>query len=229
MLYFCVSPQRSGTKAFGKIAKDFGFDVFSWANSRDHGIASAFVQRNWGMIDSFMKSKNEVVFEDFPYFNFEFVKYAFYNLDSKFIYLGRSANSWFESMLTHSGGFAPGREISHADTYERWLNLAGYLQNTDKKIDFGTKGLTNMVNSKEFYIRWYESHQSDISSFFAVADAFKKRDSQDRLFFSNWSDLDLSKLANFMGVIPGESTSTETQVHHATPRKRDRLREIYEA
>jgi hypothetical protein len=223
---FFIAPQRSGTKAFGNIAKMMNFQVTSWADTVKNGIAQAFVVRDWSKIEAIDSNEYDCAFEDYPYFDFEFVKWAFYNTDSRFVYLGRDSETWFESMLTHSKGRSPGLDISHADTYNQWEEFAFVSKNLKSHRGPTDINGLDIRFSKKYYMDWHDNHRRQLVAFSNFH--FQLTENSSRFFFREWNDLDLQELAGFMGYNGELRLNADSEHVHKTRNKEFILQSLYQ-
>jgi hypothetical protein len=214
-MIFFVSPQRGGTKSFGDLMKSANQRVWSWQDTRESKIESLFLKRRFHMVAEILLESGKEVFEDYPFFHPEFLKFAFFNFeDSKFVYLERNSKDWFTSLLTHSKGKSLGHDLTHADLYDRWDMLATTYR-------FGKQSSRNSLDirfAQEIYVSWHRRHRDFVANFFEC-----NRNSE-RLYFNSWKSLDILDLSKFLQV---EIKPVESMIKHSTKDKTDKLRRMF--
>lgn len=205
---FFIAPQRSGTKNFGHLMKTSGLKVFSWSHSVKHDFGELLFRRDFqSMVTQISKFD---VFEDGVFWDFDFVRWATFRFpQAKFVYLGRSAQDWFYSLVVHSAGKNPGKTLHHALRYGRFLDLIPIHQ---QSVSLTTNQL-HISGMYDFYSTWYRKHRETMELWFEVTD------NGDRAFFGAWDDVALADLEEFLGF-PLEAREI-TRAHQT--REKDRL------
>lgn len=117
---FCISIQRTGTTSVGKFFRDFGFSWAGWPQSARNNWPFLHYEGNYEKIfgsDDFRKAN---AFEDSPWWYPGFYRVLYHRFpNSKFVLFTRDPDSWFRSMIKHSGGNVLGQPIVHCKNYRR--------------------------------------------------------------------------------------------------------------
>jgi hypothetical protein len=165
---FCISVQRTGTTSVGQFFKQHNFRVATWAVSRKNNWTLKWFK---GDFDSIFRSKDfrlNQVFEDDPWWCSDFYKILFNKFPrAKFIMFERDPDSWFNSMVKHSGGKSLGNTHLHASIYHRLEDFysAGY-----KEENKYTSKLDNLLplgeQNRKHYIDFYRLRNNEIKDYF---------------------------------------------------------------
>lgn len=207
------APQRSGTKAFGRALADGGLKVLSWKQNTERGLSKLWYERRVNEVLEICSSFD--VLEDHPGYDRDFIRLIGSFLpDAKFVALYRSPDEWFDSLVSHSGGFAPGNPTEHALMYGRSADLvadAGSLgsRHIPDRLD--------LASARRHYVDWYREHRASLELLNSSGPL------ESRIFVSEWSQLNSVSLADFLQL--GFTPTFESV--HATPRKASTLRTIY--
>lgn len=208
-----AAPQRSGTKAFGSALGEGGLKVLSWKQNAQVGLSKLWYERR--IEDVVEVCSGFDVIEDHPGYDREFVRLigsAFPN--SKFVALYRDPDDWFESLVAHSDGYAPGKLAEHALMYGRSADLVGRaeplpVRQIPERLD--------LTSARRHYLGWYRDHRASLELLNSSGPV------KGRIFVNEWSLLNPSNLANFLDL---NFTPSFPPVH-ATPNKADKLEKIY--
>lgn len=192
---FCLSFQRSGTKSLGKFFKDNGFVVASHSTSAKNKWSDLCMRKDYSNIINSYAFKRSQVFEDSPWWFPNFYSYLFWKFpNSKFIFLKRDSNKWFDSMMSHSNNKSLGKTHQHSINYRRLDEFY------NQKEDFGffensnLNGLNLLESHRQHYIKVYEDYENDMLSFFEHFD-------RNRLFYGQLEDNSVwEKLGKFMKI-----------------------------
>lgn len=165
--------QRTGTTSTGKFLSDFGYCCAGWPISS---------KNNWG--DYWYKGDFEKIFlskdfmsanayEDSPWWAPDFFKILYHRFpNSKFVLFERDPQSWFESMIKHSGGNIIGRSRNHCKVYRREVEYFELVNS--KEFDEIKENKTNSEKTlkldglSDHYISVYKVHNSEIKHFFST-------------------------------------------------------------
>lgn len=119
---FCISMQRTGTISTGKFFSDYGYRWTGWLTSSINNWDEAWYK---GDFEQILLSKDFMManaYEDSPWWAPGFFKILYHRFPkSKFILFERDPQSWFESMIKHSGDNIIGRSRDHCKVYRREL------------------------------------------------------------------------------------------------------------
>lgn len=196
---FCLSMQRTGTTSVGRFFRDFGFRWAGWpADERNHWSVSWY-EGDYERIFSSHDFKTANAFEDSPWFLPDFYKALFHRFPTaRFVLFTRDPDSWFKSMLKHSGGNIVGMTNIHCKIYRREREYFELLHSG--KI---VEAVENQVHSAkamkleghgEHYKAIYRLHNTEVQDFF-------RRHSPQSLHVGTLEDPDKwDKLGEFLGV-----------------------------
>ncbi|SFN72188.1 hypothetical protein SAMN04487989_1033 [Bizionia echini] len=155
---FCISFQRTGTTSVGQFFKDFGYQVAGYDIKRSNDWS---VKRFLGDYESIFKSKefkSHQVFEDNPWWEEDFYKVLYHKFpDSKFILFKRDADTWFDSMVSHSNGKTLGNTFRHAKIYNREDEFYKAFPNKD---------IYKNINKKDNLLQISEIHRAHYTSIY---------------------------------------------------------------
>lgn len=208
-----AAPQRSGTKAFGSALAEGGLKVLSWKQNAQLGLSRLWYERQ--IQDVLELCSDFDVIEDHPGYDREFVRLvgsAFPN--SKFVALYRDPDDWFDSLVAHSDGYAPGRVTEHALMYGRSVDLVARaeplsVRHVPERLD--------LTAARRHYLDWFRDHRASLELLNSSGPL------KGRIFVNEWSQLKPRSLASFLDL---NFTLTFPPVH-ATPNKADALEKIY--
>lgn len=202
---FCISFQRTGTTSTGQFFKDHGFKVATWNVSRNNEWTIKWFK---GDYESILKSadfnKNQV-FEDDPWWLFDFYKVLLNRFpSSKFILLERDSVKWFDSMVSHSKGLTLGNTHIHAIIYNREQEFYNLKEGLENRY---TGNLDNLLpigeDQREHYMQIYKNKNREVKAFFRIHDP-------SRLFNEQLEDKQLwQKMGEFFNV----KVSSDYSVH----------------
>ena len=136
---FCLSMQRTGTTSVGKFFRDFGYSWAGWLADEKNDWSVAWYRGDFETIFSSPDFCTANAFEDSPWFLPDFYKILFNRFPrAKFVLFTREPDSWFLSMLRHSGGDVIGHSRIHCKVYRRELEYfelvrGGVLDEDDRK------------------------------------------------------------------------------------------------
>lgn len=206
---FCISMQRTGTTSVGRFFFDFGFRWAGWPISESNQWSVACYNGNYEEIFSSSDFKINNAFEDAPWFYPGFYKVLYHRFpNAKFILFTRDFDSWYQSMINHSGGDVIGRSVIHCKIYRRELEYFDLLRageiNEENENRIGTKKTMKLINKAEHYEEIYRLHALEVKDFF-------KRNSPDSLHVGSLDDpLKWKKLGVFLDIkVPDDYNSHE--------------------
>lgn len=196
---FCVSMQRTGTTSVGKFFRDFGFRWAGWPADEKNMWSWAWYEGDLEKIFASPDFRSANAFEDSPWHLPDFYKILFHRFPrSKFILFIRDPDSWFQSMLRHSGGDIIGSTKGHCKTYRRELEYYELLDSGE--FDEETENQTHspktmkLTGHGEHYKKVYRLHNTEVQDFF-------RRHAPEALHVGRLEDSDKwKKLGEFLGV-----------------------------
>jgi len=166
---FCLSMQRNGTTSVGKFLRDFGYRWAGWPADRDNGWSEAWYRGDFEAIFGSPAFQQANGFEDSPWWLPDFYKILFHRFPgSKFILFTRDPNTWFRSMVAHSGGNVIGSNRAHCKVYRRELEFFAMLESgliDDLPDDSGR--LMSITGRSEHYKDVYRLHNTEVVDFFS--------------------------------------------------------------
>lgn len=170
---FCISIQRTGTTSTGKFFKDHNYDVQGYNKGLSSKWSRLYFSGNYEAIFKDKSFKNNVVFEDNPWWQGDFYKFLYHRFPkAKFILLQRDANKWFDSMVSHSNGKTLGNTFIHSLNYGRKQDFL------DLKLDvnpYEFSELDNLLpldeNYRKHYTEFYNFRNKDVLNFFNANDS----------------------------------------------------------
>ena len=170
---FCISFQRTGTTSVGRFFKDHGFKVAGYDPKRSTDWSVLRFTGDYEAIFASEHFKKNQVFEDNPWWEEDFYKFLYHRFPgSKFVLLTRNSDNWFNSMLSHSGGKAPGNSFRHAKIYRREVEFYRLfpemdyyerMSDIDNLLDLGE-------SHRSHYVSLYETRNKEIKDFFDAYD-----------------------------------------------------------
>lgn len=194
---FCVSMQRTGTTSVGKFFEHFGYPVARWKLSWENRWSQYWYKGDFDSIFNSVEFNQYQVFEDSPWWYPEFYKILFHRFpDAKFILFTRDSKSWFDSMVSHSGGMNPGNTKIHCkvygrekEFYEKFIPEPGKGPSIEE-ID----NLLPLVDQEGHYRQYYETRNREVIDFF-------QNYGPERLFVCDLADKDKwHRLGRFFGM-----------------------------
>lgn len=166
---FCIAMQRSGTTSFGRFCAHElglvhrGFDI-SIANGWGHAWIAGAQERIFASPDF----RAGEVFEDDPWYYpkaYELLAERF--PESRFVLITRDEDTWFRSLLAHSGGRTPGHTDLHAAVYGRDAEFADLVARAGSRRRVKWQGLS-LEGRADHYKACYRAHAADARAFFAA-------------------------------------------------------------
>ena len=153
---FCVSVQRTGTKAVGKFLRDNGYKVCGWPECAQLGLSRLWYEAKFDQIFRMIELQGFDGFEDSPWWHPGFHEEIFKHYPSaNFILLERDPRSWFNSMATHSSGKNPGVAKFHAKIYDREDDLKWLIDNFDF-LNIEQENIMDITNRYTKYVECYK-------------------------------------------------------------------------
>ena len=201
---FCLSFQRTGTKSVGMFFKNNGFVIASHGTSQRNHWSDLCVRKDYNKITRSYAFKRAQFFEDSPWFYPDFYRYLFWKYpNSKFIFLKRDPNKWFDSMMSHSKNKTLGKTHNHAKIYRRLEEFFNHTNGNKLFENSKLNGLDLQEKHRSHYVNIYEEYEREMINFFRHFD--KKR-----LFYGELEDPDVwFNLGKFMKI----DVKKETKIH----------------
>ena len=196
--------------------KSAGLRVLSWRESQEMGLSNLVFRRQFDQLPGRLRGFD--AFEDGIFWDFDFIRWATFALPaSRFVYLGRPPEEWFESLVVHSDGKNPGRTIEHALRYDRFLDISGLVRRRKHWSDKSWNDL-DVASYAHHYTSWHRIHRAKICLWFeALGQA-------DRLFMDDWDSYSVAALADFIGV---PSLAAPPNRTHQSQDKHESLTRLY--
>ena len=169
--YFCISMQRTGTTSVGKFFRDYGFQWAGWPQDAKNDWSGYWYEGDYEKIFASPDFRAANAFEDSPWFLPGFYKILFWRFPkSKFILFTRNADTWFQSMVRHSGGNVLGRSKIHSKVYRRELEYFDLVNsgamNEIIENDRQSEKTMKLFGLAEHYKDIYRLHTLEVQEFF---------------------------------------------------------------
>lgn len=204
---FCISMQKTGTTSVGRFLQDVGFCTAGWDVCERNEWGEAWYDGDHESIFASADFRRANAFEDAPWWYPDFYKILYHRFPhSKFILFERDPDSWFESMLRHSGGDVIGRSRIHCKIYRRELEYFKLIDRKDVNQEKEDKRYSNkkmkILEHEEHYKNIYKTHNTEVKDFFL-------RHDRSALHVGRLEDPDKwLKLGDFLGVqVPDNYTA----------------------
>lgn len=217
---FCISMQRTGTSSVGKFFRDFGFRWAGWPADEKNNWSGSWYDGDYEAIFSSADFRRSNAFEDSPWFLPGFYKILFNRFPTaKFILVTRDPDSWFQSMVKHSGGDVIGSTRVHCKIYRRELEYFESLHSG--KID--EKSENQIHSSKKMKLMGHEEHYKNVYRLhnIEVQDFFRRRSPESLHVGSLEDPAKWQKLGKFLGVEVAESYTSHENASDFTTRTVD--------
>jgi hypothetical protein len=193
---FVLSFQRSGTKSTAMFFREHGYLVCGWSKAKKHSWGLNWLKGEYDSIFNSVDFKGSQVFEDAPWFYPGFYKVLFLRFpNSKFVFLERNSDKWFNSMMSHSHQRVLGSTHLHAVIYERMdeFNLKPELGLFENSI---ANGLPLTEEYREHYKAIYKKSIDEMKLFFNQHDPNGKQ-----FFYGHLEDKNVwTLLGSFIGI-----------------------------
>ncbi len=194
---FCISVQRTGTTSVGAFFKHYDYRVAGWPVSGANAWGYHWYNGDFESIFSSGDFRLHQVFEDDPWWLPDFYKVVYHRFpNAKFILFTRDSDSWFASMMKHSGGRTIGNTRLHCKMYRREKE---FYHRLDYDVNFkpherDEEKLMWLTGMGSHYKAIYELHNREVVQFF-------NRVSPGSLFVGRLEDPDKwRKLGEFVGI-----------------------------
>jgi len=190
MKIFCISYQRTGTTSTGRFLRDLGYRWAGWKTAETERWCESWLDGDFEAIFRSQEFQQAQAFEDAPWFFPDFFKQLYHRFPgAKFILLKRDPQKWFQSMITHSGGWGPGEPSLHAKIYRREVELI-IRQAQNQSPEPSRLRLEGM---EKHYTTQYQQHIFEALKFF-------RSHGPEALFHGNLEDPDIwIKMGQFLG------------------------------
>jgi len=208
---FCISIQRTGTTSVGKFLQDFGYRWAGWDADKKNKWSLSLYNGDYESIFSSSDFIEANAYEDSPWFFPNFYKVLYHRFpNAKFIFFTRDSDSWYKSMVKHSGGDVLGRAKIHSKIYRRELEYFDLLasgeidEKNENEIDNRKK--MKLTNQAEHYKNIYKLHTIEVKNFF-------NEFAPDSLYIGNLEDPDKwQKLGNFLNIKVSENYDSHENI-----------------
>lgn len=210
MKVFCLSMQRTGTTSVGRFLRDNDFNVCGWRESKLLKLSEHWYDGNYDALFDSIELGGYNGFEDSPWYYPGFEREIFPRYPhAKYILIERDPDSWFRSMMTHSGGMNPGATHIHARIYDREADLENLRRDKNWK-DSDWNGL-ELSGRSVHYTRIYRDRNTRCREYLQSVGA--------DLYLGNLEQMDWEKIADFIGIDHPKLKSTSTHANKSKGRR----------
>lgn len=168
---FCISMQKTGTTSVGKFLHDVGFRTAGWDVCERNEWGEDWYEGDYESIFSSVDFRRANAFEDAPWWYPGFYKVLYHRFPgSKFILFERDPDTWFESMLRHSGGDVLGRSRIHCKIYRREPEYFRLIEREDvdaaREDERYSDKTMKIYDHDDHYKKIYRTHNTEVKDFF---------------------------------------------------------------